>query len=225
MGRAAVETHPVTTLGLASDREGRLAEAARRGGPEGRQAAAILVESIAGFIARMAIRRCRGRAAGTLDRDDLIQAGRLGAIRAIAGFDPARARWITYAAWWVRKAIGEEVADHGRTIRVPRRVLEARHAARRQGREPASIPQCGGLGGVEVADDDAAPEAVGGPEEILADLDGDERLVLRRLLDLDGDGPMTIRQVGDLLGVTDHRVRTIRDAALAKVRRVRADVA
>lgn len=39
---------------------------------------------------------------GSDDFDDLVQVAALGAMRAAETFDPARARFITYAGWWIR---------------------------------------------------------------------------------------------------------------------------
>jgi RNA polymerase primary sigma factor len=55
-----------------------------------------------------------------MDREDLVQEGYLGLMRAIERFDPDRGnRFATYAGWWIRQSMTRAIADKVRTIRVP----------------------------------------------------------------------------------------------------------
>lgn len=67
-------------------------------------------------VAFFARRYARSR----MDREDLVQEGCLGLLRAIERFDPDRGnRFGTYAAWWIRQSMTRAIADKVRTIRVP----------------------------------------------------------------------------------------------------------
>jgi RNA polymerase sigma factor (sigma-70 family) len=76
---------------------------------------------------------------------DLIQEGNLGLLKAIDKFQWRRGfKFSTYAMWWIRQAISVAIANTGRTIRLPKhliqvvnRVAAARRAlAEALGREP-----------------------------------------------------------------------------------------
>jgi RNA polymerase primary sigma factor len=57
---------------------------------------------------------------------DLVQEGNLGLLRAIDGFQWRRGfKFSTYAMWWIRQAISRAIADTGRTIRLPKHLVQA----------------------------------------------------------------------------------------------------
>lgn len=51
---------------------------------------------------------------------DLIAVGNTGLLQAVDKFDPTMGcKFISYAVWWIRQAILEEIMNNGKTIRVP----------------------------------------------------------------------------------------------------------
>jgi RNA polymerase primary sigma factor len=100
-----------------------------------------LVEANLGLVHAIA-RDFRGRG---LELDDLVGEGRLGLFRAAEKFDPRhRARFGTYAAYWIKEAIGAALRDQAPVIRLPAWMVKrlsrwrrAERALRREmGREP-----------------------------------------------------------------------------------------
>ncbi len=56
---------------------------------------------------------------------DLLQEGNIGLMRALEKFEPSRGfKFVTYAHWWVRQAIGRAIVEQRRTVRLPGHVAE-----------------------------------------------------------------------------------------------------
>jgi RNA polymerase primary sigma factor len=65
---------------------------------------------------------------------DLIQEGNIGLMRALDKFEPQRGlKFVTYAHWWVRQAIGRALIEQHRTIRLPSHVIEFKNKLRTVG--------------------------------------------------------------------------------------------
>jgi len=112
---------------LTADEERYLAHAIQRNTPERAEAREILAERNRGLVVSIAKRwQYRG-----LDLDDLIGIGNVGLTIAIDRYDPAIARFSTYATRMVSDHIRRGIADTGRAIRVPVHMTERIIALRR----------------------------------------------------------------------------------------------
>jgi RNA polymerase sigma factor (sigma-70 family) len=135
--------------GLSPAAERQLVDAAKAGD---RQARAHLVEAFLPAIAAVG-RVYRGR--GEIDRMELMQEGVAGLLRALERYDPDRGTpfW-PYAAWWVRQAMQQLIAELTRPVVLSDHALRklarlkdvhADHLAR-HGREPSSRELAAGSG-------------------------------------------------------------------------------
>jgi len=121
---------------------------------------------------------------GALSVPDLIQEGYLGLLKAIDRFDPDHgAKFSTYAAWWIRRALNEAFDKHSRMIRLPvclsrelRQMRRARsHLQSRLGRAPTDREIADRLGVPlkklerlrDVVDQPALLEDLGDPDHAL----------------------------------------------------------
>jgi RNA polymerase primary sigma factor len=192
---------------LTAPEERRLAALAARGDRNARDA--LIVANLRLVVATA--RRFQGLG---VPLQDLVQEGAIGLARAVELFDPARGtRFATYAGWWIRQALQRAVEHEGRTIRTPRRSLQAerrlarveRELTARLGRFPTQAELAGALGLTPAAL--AELRARGAP---LASLDApageEEHVDLHELLpanDADTSGRTPLRQAVVARAVAD----------------------
>ena len=56
----------------------------------------------------------------TLTISDLVQAGNIGLVKAAERFDYSKGfKFISYAVWWIRQSIMEQLAEQGKIVRLP----------------------------------------------------------------------------------------------------------
>jgi len=202
---------------------GRMNDAARR-----------LVVSNLRFVTQIAFEyRNRG-----VPLEDLISEGNLGLMEAALRFDPGRGiRFISYAAWWVRKSILTAITHHGSAVRIP--TYQFKKAAAGGGAAPPpsarhrtiSLDQpAAGESSLSAADALPDPGASDPEMEVArreharllirlwAELEPREQEVLIRRFGLGGDPQRTLGQVGADLGLSRERVRQIQSGAIVKLK-------
>lgn len=61
-----------------------------------------------------------------ISHEDLVQEGCLGLMKASYRFDYRKAKFCTYASWWIRQAMGRIISEMARTIKLPSNLSEQR---------------------------------------------------------------------------------------------------
>ncbi|MBR4480936.1 MAG: sigma-70 family RNA polymerase sigma factor [Prevotella sp.] len=103
---------PLVTI----EEEIELAQAIRKGGPEGEKAKERLVTANLRFVVSVAKQyQHQG-----LTLTDLIDEGNIGLVKAAEKFDETRGfKFISYAVWWIRQSILQAIAEQSRIVRLP----------------------------------------------------------------------------------------------------------
>lgn len=223
---------------LSREEEADLALRARAGD---REALNRLVEANLGFVVKVA-REYRHLG---VPFEDLLNEGNLGLLEAARRYDGSRGtKFITFAVWWIRKAILAAVAQGSGLVRLPdyerRRLRRIRLAEgplpqdalhgyprTRSLDEPASREGETSLG-ERLTDDSATTseedllqrEAIELLCQTLERLEPQERRVLEYRFGLAAEPCLVLREVGYRMSVSRERVRQIEVCAMRRLRRL-----
>jgi RNA polymerase primary sigma factor len=228
---------------LTSEQEKELAIKAINGD---KQAKDKLIESNLRFVVSIA-KQYQGKG---LELEDLISAGNLGLIRATELFEPEREfRFLSYAGWWIRDFIINEIINNGKEIRIPfnkaitlnkinqalldfetlnERPPTADEVAELLEMEEDSIKELMGITDLSIVKDlseiDASytPEININQEFLIHFLQANlSRTEAQILCEAFGIGTeeKDIKQIADERGLTMERVRQIKNTAILKLRK------
>lgn len=99
----------------------------------GRRALDRMVEGNLRLVVSICKRYQSMAAQAQIEMLDLIQAGSLGLIRAVQGFDPSRGyKFSTYGYWWIRQSVSRHIKERGQAIRVPPEITNLARRAQEQ---------------------------------------------------------------------------------------------
>lgn len=99
----------------------------------GRRALDRMVEGNLRLVVSICKRYQSVAAQAQIEMLDLIQAGSLGLIRAVQGFDPSRGyKFSTYGYWWIRQSVSRYIKERGQAIRVPPEITNLARRAQEQ---------------------------------------------------------------------------------------------
>jgi RNA polymerase primary sigma factor len=183
-----------------------------------------LLRSHLAFVIRVAMEfRNRG-----VPFEDLINEGCVGLLKAIRRFEPDHgARFMTYAAFWIRKALLDALAAQPRVVHVPRYQRSLGKPIAKEARLDDVQSWEGSRSIAEQLVDTKTPEpanafiereTIGRLRRHLFALSPREQAVLASRFGLLGDAPRTLKDVGIDLAISRERVRQIESAALARLR-------
>jgi len=178
---------------------------------------------------------------------DLINDGNLGLIKAAQRFDHTKGfKFISYAIWWIKQSIVQELNNTSREIRIPANLIAKLAKINKQlsemdgsdntsSIETVDYPKMSSLNLVINEDGDELNSII--PEEVEEENKYEEEVVKDELVNiLDGLSnreqeilklyygldysmePVTLGVIGEQLGLTKERVRQIKEKAIIKLR-------
>ncbi len=192
--------------------------------PRNLEARARLVSGAVRYVAKVArdyLKHARGERHGEDLLLALVSAGNLGLLVAVDRFDVSRGtRFLTYAAWWIREKILEELDAMG-SVRIPAYYQKALRSKWRDGTSKetefpgAVIEDAAALedkpDGVDLLDAPISADAQHYVRTVLSELriPARERYAVCLLAGV-REEPKTLRQVATRIGVSPEAVRDIR---------------
>ena len=205
---------PLVTI----DEEIELAQAIRKGGPEGEKAKERLVTANLRFVVSVAKQyQHQG-----LTLTDLIDEGNIGLVKAAEKFDETRGfKFISYAVWWIRQSILQAIAEQSRIVRLPTAKADSHHMSIDA---PFGEDDDNSMADMLSSGDDSRTDKHVDYESLTSDLDNVLRNVLKdRELKIVkecfgiGCQERGLEEIGAEMGLTRERVRQIREKSIAKL--------
>jgi RNA polymerase primary sigma factor len=206
--------------------------------PRNLAARSQLVTGAVRYVAKVArdyLKHSRGERHGEDLLLALVSAGNLGLLVAVDRFDLSRGtRFLTYAAWWIREKILEELDSMG-SIRIPAYQQKAARARWRDGTSaesdfPGAVIESLDLAAEQADDkdytadfDERMSKAV--INQVLRDLDLSlrERYAIKLLYGF-REAPRTLRQIAQRTGISSEAVRDIRRRVTARTKNALEDL-
>lgn len=167
----------------------------------------------------------------SVDVEDLITAGNLGLLKAVEKFVPTeKNRFCTYAAFWIRAYIQEEIRTNAIGVKFPASHYEDMKSAKwcferldkqvygKDGETTSlgSLLQDDKYGSPEIDYETTAIKSyVAG---LLEELDAKEQMVIRCRYGFNDEKSMSLSEIGLLMGYSKERIRQIEKRAVAKLK-------
>ncbi len=147
--------------------------------------------------------------------DDLFDEGVRGLMRAAETFDPARAKFSTYAVWWIRKYVRDMVAD----VASFRRKTVSLDAPVGDDDDASRIDFIADDISSDVFDLVARRDECDRVAHLLSRLPDRDRRIVELRLGLHGAQEHTLREISEQMGVSTQRVDILYKKALGDLRR------